>query len=186
MTLEQFKTKVYTLIEEYNEDAEDLTEDTDLAAKMNHVINQVMNEIARFKKIPGRRNMEIQFEPGETEYEIEMSDIDDNIYQIDVIKGVDSIVIGKSVVFNTEGTAKIYYFKYPEQIGEDTEDSYEFELDTDAIECMVYGVAADLLKADVSANYGRNYYERYQELLQRLDSRTALGGIYITKGNDIL
>ena len=43
MTLEEFKTKVYTLIEEYNENADDLTDDEDLANKMNSVINQVMN-----------------------------------------------------------------------------------------------------------------------------------------------
>lgn len=185
MTLEEFKVKVYTLIEEYNEDAEDITEDTDLAAKMNHVINQVMNEVVRFKKIPARTTMEIRFEAGEDEYEMEMTDIDDMMYQIDVIRGVESQVIGKTIVFKQEGTAKIYYFKYPEQIGEDTEDEYEFELDTDAVECMVYGVAADLLKADVASNFGQIYAQRYQELLQRLDARNAMGGIYFDEGVEI-
>ena len=182
MTLEEFKVKVYTLIEEYSEEADDLTEDTDLAAKMNHVINQVMNEVVRFKKIPAKTSMNIKFGEGETEQEIEITDIDDMIYQVNVIRGVESQIIGKTIIFKSEGNAKIYYFKYPEQIGEETEDSYEFELDTDAIECMVYGVAADLLKADVSSNYGQNYANRYQELLQRLDSRNAMGSVYIDGG----
>lgn len=185
MTLEEFKTKVYTLIEEYNEGEDNLTEDTDLANKMNSVINQVMNEIIRFKKIPDIKTMEIIFTEGEKEHEISMSDIDENIYQIDVIRGIESIVIGKQVIFNEEGTAKIYYFKYPEQIDQETEDNYEFELDTDALECMVYGVASDLLKSDVSANYGKIYSERYKELLQRLDNRYALGGIYIDGGVEV-
>ncbi len=179
MTLEELKQKVYALIEEYNEDAEDLTEDEDLALKMNHVINAVMHEVARMKKIPARTTMEIVFEEGQEEHEIAMTDIDSNIYQVDVIKGVDSIVIGNNVIFNEEGTAKIYYFKYPTAITEDTDDNYVFELDVDALECMIYGVAGDLLKADISQANGNIYMQRYEQMLSRLDPRKGLGGIYI-------
>lgn len=185
MTLEEMKQKVYALIEEYSEDAEDLTEDEDLMAKMNSVINSVMFEVARMKKIPAKTTMEIVFAEGEEEYEIEMTDIDSDIYQVDVIKGLDSIVIGKNVIFNEEGTAKIYYFKYPTAITEDTDDSYTFELDADALECMVYGVAGDLLKADISQANGNVYMQRYEQLLSRLDSRNALGGIYIDGAIDL-
>ena len=164
MTLEEFKTKVYSLIEEYNEESDDLTDDEDLAAKFNSVTNQVMNEVCRFKKIPATTTMEIKFEDNQEEYEISMTDIDSDIYQINIIRGVESIVIDKQVIFNEEGIAKIYYYKYPEQINQDTEDSYEFELDKEVLECMVYGVAADLLKSDVSANYGKIYAERYWTL----------------------
>ena len=38
MTLEDFKYKVYALIEEYSDNAADMTEDEDLATKMNSVI----------------------------------------------------------------------------------------------------------------------------------------------------
>ena len=185
MTLEEFKVKVYTLIEEYNEDSDDLTDDEDLAAKFNSVTNQVMNEICRFKKIPDMTTIDVKFVNGQTEHEITMTDIDEDIYQIDVIRGVESIGIGKQVIFNKEGTAKIYYFKYPKQIDTETDDNYEFELDREVLECMVYGVAADLLKSDVSANYGKIYAERYEQLLQRLDSRNALGGIYIDGGVEV-
>jgi hypothetical protein len=179
MTLEEMKQKVYVLIEEYSEDAEDLTEDEDLALKMNSVINSVMHEVARMKKIPARATMEITFAEGEEEYEIELTDIDSQIYQIDVIKGVDSIVLGNNVVFEEEGTAKIYYYKYPVAITEDTDDDYVFELDNDALECMVYGVAGDLLKADISQSNGNIYMQRYEQMLARLDPRRGLGGIYI-------
>ena len=185
MTLEEMKQKVYALIEEYSEDAEDLTEDEDLMLKMNSVINSVMFEVARMKKIPAKTTMEIVFAEGEEEYEIELTDIDADIYQIDIIKGLDSIVHGKTVIFNEEGTAKIYYFKYPTAITEDTDDSYTFELDDDALECMIYGVAGDLLKADISQANGNIYMQRYEQLLSRLDSRTALGGIYIDGAVDL-
>ena len=185
MTLEEMKQKVYALIEEYSEDAEDLTEDEDLASKMNSVINSIMFEVARMKKIPAKTTMEIVFAEGEEEHEIEMTDIDANIYQVDIIKGLESIVHGKTVVFNEEGTAKIYYYKYPTAITEDTDDAYVFELDTDALECMVYGVAGDLLKADISQANGNIYMQRYEQLLSRLDSRKGLGGIYIDGAIDV-
>lgn len=179
MTLEEVKQKVYALIEEYNENADDLTDDEDLALKMNSVINSVMHEVARMKKIPAKTTLEIVFEEGQEELEMDMTDIDKNIYQIDLIKGVNSQVFGKTITFEEEGTAKIFYFKYPTAITEETDDDYAFELDVDALECMVYGVAGDLLKSDVSQSYGNIYSQRYEQLLQRLDSRTTLGGIYI-------
>ena len=49
MTLEEMKQKVYSMIEEYNENADDLTDDEDLAMKMNSIINQVQNELSRYK-----------------------------------------------------------------------------------------------------------------------------------------
>ena len=173
------KQKVYALIEEYSEDADELTEDEDLALKMNSVINSVMFEVARMKKIPARTTMDIVFAEGEEEREIDMTDIDSSIYQVDVIKGLESTVIGKTVVFHEEGTAKIYYFKYPTAITEATDDGYVFELDNDALECMVYGVAGDLLKADISQANGNIYMQRYEQLLSRLDPRSAMGSMYI-------
>ena len=144
-----------------------------------------MNEVSRYKKIPAYTTLEIEFEEDSEEYQIEMTDIDPDIYQIDIIRDVESIVIGKQIIFSEEGTAKIFYFKYPEQIDADTDEDYEFELDTDALECMVYGVAADLLKADVASQFGRIYAERYEQLLQRLDSRSAMGAVYIDGGVEI-
>lgn len=185
MTLEEFKIKVYSLIEEYNEDEEDLTEDQDLANKMNSVINQVMNEICRFKKISAYKTMEIKFEEGQSEKQIHVTDVDKDIYQINIIRGIENYIIDKEIIFSQEGIAKIYYYKYPAQIDQDTEDDYEFELDTDAIECMVYGVAGDLLLPDVASQFGNKYRERYQELLQRLDSRNSMDSVYIDGGVEI-
>ena len=67
----------------------------------------------------------------------------------------------------------------------DWKDNYEFELSADALEIMPYGVAADLLKSDVSNNYGQIYSQRYESMLQRLDPRYSMGSIYIEGGLDI-
>ena len=52
MTLKEMKMKVLALIEELNADSTLLTDDPDIAAKINAVTNQILFELARIKKIP--------------------------------------------------------------------------------------------------------------------------------------
>lgn len=177
MTLEDMKQKVYSMIEEYNDEADELTEDEDLALKMNSVINQIQNELARYKKIPAIK--EIDVEENET---MLLGDIDSNIYQLQKVSGVDNEINLNEITFHEEGTAKIYYYKYPTQITSETEDDYKFELATDLLEIMPYGVAGDLLKSDVSSQYGAIYSNRYKEMLSMLDTRLETGSFYIDGG----
>ena len=89
----------------------------DLATKMNDVINFIQNEISRIKKIPAVKTMTVT--KGQ---EINLTDIDKEIYQLNIIRNVDADIIGNTVIFNEEGTAKIFYYVYPKQINIDTED----------------------------------------------------------------
>lgn len=180
MTLEEMKIKVYSLIEEYSEDAAELTEDEDLAAKMNSVINQIQNELTRFKKIP--KDVTLNVSEGQEMY---FKDIDKDMYQLMNIRGVSTDVMNDKIFFNEDGEAKIFYYKYPKQITFETEDSYKFELPTDLLEIMPYGVAGDLLKSDVSSQYGAIYSARYREMLQTLDPRYGTGIVEITGGINI-
>lgn len=180
MTLEELKVKVYSLIEEYNEDAEDSTDDEDLALKMNSVINQVQNELARFKKIEEYTTLD-----GSEGDVIDFKDVDNNLYQLNIVRGLDVEIIGQKIKFNETGTAEVYYYRYPTQINIDTDDSQELDLSVDVLEIMPYGVAADLLKSDVSSNYGQIYAERYREMKNELDPRSAMGAVYIEGSIDI-
>lgn len=180
MTLEQMKNKVYSMIEEYDENADDLTQDSDLATKMNGVINQIQNELARYKKLNASITMEV------TEgQEINVSDIARDIYQVNVIRDVDFDIVGDTIIFNEEGTAKIYYYRYPKQIDSETEDDFKIDLPTDCLEVMPYGVAGDILKSDVSSQYGTIYSNRYKELLQTLDPRQGMQIATYSGGYDI-
>ena len=180
MTLEEMKYKVYAMIEEYNEDEDDLTDDSDYATKMNSVINQIQNELSRLKKLPEYKSMEV------TEGQIiTLNSIDSNIYQLNVIKDVDYEMIGNTVLFKEDGTARIYYYRYPKQIDQDTPDTYKFELSDDVLEIMPYGVAGDLLKSDVSNQYGQIYSQRYAELKGELDNRINQGNIHIEGGINV-
>jgi hypothetical protein len=184
MTLLEMKKKVLALIEELNPNSELLTDDPDISAKINEVINQVMFELVRMKKISKYVEMEVL--EGDL---VEFADIEKECgyepYQIGVVSGVNYMPKANGTVLKIleSGIAEIDVFVYPERITEKTKDkSYEFELSTDALEIMPYGVAGDLLKSDVSAEYGRVYTERYETMLSRLDPRYHMASIYIEGG----
>jgi hypothetical protein len=83
------------------------------------------------------------------------------------------------------GTAEIDLYVYPERITDKTKDNYEFELSADVLEIMPYGIAADLLKSDVSAEYGNIYATRYESMKQVLDPRYQMYSITIEGGINI-
>lgn len=179
MTLEELKKKVLALIEEIDTTEESFTKDPDIEAKLPYVINQVIFELARMKKISAKETMQV------TEgLELELSDLE-NFYQLNQIKGVEVEIIDNFVTFKKEGTADIYYYRYPTRITENTANTHKFELSDDALEIAVYGIAGDLLKADVSNAYGNVYMQRYQQMKQELDPRYSMGSIYIEGGLEV-
>ena len=186
MTLKEMKQKVLSLIEELNPLSEFLTDDPDIQEKINYVINQILFEMSRLKKIPKYVEMEVQ--EGDL---LEFSDIEAacgyEIYQIDIISGVRYIPKANGTVLKMldSGVAEISCFVYPEAIDAKTKDTYEFEVSNDILEIMPFGIAGDLLKTDVSSQYGAVYSNRYNEMLQRLDPRYHLPAMYIEGGLDI-
>lgn len=185
MTLAEMKMKYLGLIEELNPLSDQLTDDPDIATKQNNVVNQIMFELARFKKIP--KYVEMEVKAGDV---LQFADIEKKcgyeIYQIDLVCGVRYVpkANGTMLKFLESGTAELDVFVYPERITDKTSNSYEFELSPDVLEIMPYGIAADLLKSDVSAEYGSIYATRYETMLQRLDPRHSMNSIYIEGGVD--
>lgn len=183
MTLLEMKKKILELIEEIS-DSQTLTEDPDIAQKINVVINQVQYELCRLKKIPAY--VELEVKEGDI---IRFSDIDktNEVYQLSLTRGVEHELKADSTIIKCleDGILEIDYYKYPIRINEKTEDTYEFELSGDALEIMPYGVAGDILKSDVSNSYGQIYSQRYETMLQRLDSRYNTGAIEFGEGVDI-
>lgn len=183
LTLGEFKEKVLALIEELNLESENKTDDPDISTKMNHVVNQRLFEMARVKKIP--RYLELEVTKGQLiDYLYLYEKCDRYVYQLGTVKGVDHEfkADGMIVKILETGTAEIDFYVFPERISSDTSDDYVFEIADDALEVMVYGVAADLLKSDVSAEYGTIYATTYETMLQRLDPRHNIGSIYFDGG----
>lgn len=179
MNLGEMKQKVLRLIEEIAPDKTDLTDDPDIKNKINDVINQIQFELARIKKITAIETIEVK--EGQ---DYELTDLD-NFYQLDRIQGVAYSHFGNYIEFEETGTAKIYYYKYPKRINRDSSDLVKLEISDDAQEIMPYGVAADLLKSDVSNQYGEVYANRYNELKNGLDPRYATSTAIIDGGIDI-
>ena len=187
MTLLEMKKKVLGLIEELNPDSELLTDDPDISTKINDVINQIMFELARMKKIP--KYVEMEVSAGGV---IEFADIEKKcgyeVFQVAKVGGVKNTAKADNTVYKMleSGTAEIECYVYPESITATTKDrAYEFEVSADVLEIMPYGVAADLLKSDVSTEYGAIYAQRYADMLNRLDPRYATTSIYIDGGVSI-
>lgn len=182
MTLKELKQKVLVLIEEYSPDEATFTADDDIANKMNDVINQIMFEICRVKKIP--KYIELNVTAGDlVDFDMLESECGYTIYQVKIITGVDYETRGDGTIFKMleDGTAEIDVYVYPEAITTKTKDNYELELTQDVLEVMPYGIAADLLATDVSSNY-KEFKERYEQMLMRLDSRNHIPSISIVGG----
>ena len=186
MTLKEMKQKVLGMIEELSPDNTLLTDDPDIQLKINSVTNQIMYELCRLKKIP--KYVEMAVTSGE---QVTFEAIEDavgyEVFQLGTIGGVRYVPKANGTVLKVleNGTMEIDCFVYPEKITEKTPDSYEFELSADVLEVMPYGIAADLLKSDVSAEYGNIYATRYETLIQRLDPRYHVGVVFVEGGIDI-
>lgn len=186
MTLKEMMRKTLGLIEELSPNNPNLTEDPDIATKHKDTINQVMFELARIKKIP--KYVEMEVAEGDI---VDFSDIEKEcgyeVFQVNLFGGVSNIPKASGTVYKImeSGTAEIDISVYPERITSTTKDTYEFELSADALEIMPYGIAADLLKSDVSAEYGSVYATRYESLKQMLDPRYQMTSITIEGGVSI-
>lgn len=183
MTLAQMKKKALALIEEIDEAHEAFTSDPDIEKKLNTVIQQIQMEVCRIKKVAAYTTEEIEAD--------ELFDLNllDGFYQLRQLRfknkdgeDCDYELIEHFVRVEEDGEASIIYYKFPEEITDETLDEYEFELTQDALEVMPYGIAADLLKSDVSTNYGEVYAKRYKEMLERLDPRYSANAMISIEG----
>lgn len=186
MTLNEMKKKVLGLIEELSPNNALLTDDPDIATKINDVTNQIMFELARIKKIPKYFEMEVK-EGDLVSFADFERECGSEIYQVSLASGVQYSPKASGTVFKVleDGTMEVDCYVYPERITEKTKDSYEFELTADVLEIMPYGIAADLLKSDVSTEYGTIYATRYEGMKQLLDPRYQTASIYIEGGVSI-
>lgn len=182
-TLKEMDEKVLSLIEELNPNSEYLTDDPDIQAKKRHVTNQIMFELARIKKLPKYFEMEVT--KGDL---VNFSDFEKEcgyeVFQIALVSGVKYATKASGTVVKVleSGILEVDCFVYPEKITNKTKGNYEFELSADALEIMPYGIAADLLKSDVSAEYGTVYANRYESLKQMLDPRYQMASITFEGG----
>ena len=100
------KLRVLSLIEEINPESEYLTDDIDIQAKINYVIDIKNHELARIKKIAATEKMTVAENEEKNLYE-ELSDF----YKLKNIIGVKYDLFDNIVTFQEDGEAKIQYYK---------------------------------------------------------------------------
>ena len=178
MTLNDVKKQILAMIEELNSNSELLTDDPDISAKINYVINQIMLELVRIKKLPANKTLDVKKDDIK-----EFKELADDLYQLNIIRGVKHNIVDNTVTFEEDGKASVFYYKFPTLITDKNASTYKFELPIDLMQILPYGVAGDLLKSDISANYGQVYANRYESMIQRIDPRYSTGSFYIS-GDD--
>lgn len=190
MTLEDNKKITLALIEEYSPTNEYLTDDEDIATRLNLVYAPAYQELSQRKRILKTKVLrEITGETGEG-YE-EMS-LPSNMYQLAQVVALDSNnkevqadyrTIGNKIYISKEIDAKyiLEYYMYPSVITTNTSDNFNLELEQDAQMLLPYLVANDILKVDPSSDYTA-FSQEYQRKLELLDPRKTLSSAVIEEG----
>lgn len=194
MTAREIKIKTFGLIEELYPELNGLADDEDILKKINGIINSVVFELSRIKKIPTK----YQYKVSKDTAKLALKDIPD-FYQLIKIPSINYELIGDyEIGFILNGLYEemidIYYYKLPAKMkiefgeNEDSDEydkTFEFDLSEDALEIAPYGIAADILKNDMITNYGKYFNERYQILKNELDTRITNSTAIIDGGLDI-
>lgn len=190
MTLGDNKKIALALIEEYSPNNTFLTDDEDIATRLNFVYASNYQELSQAKKILKTKVLkEITGETGEGFEEVS---IPSNCYQRRRIFALDENnndlqanykVIGNKIYLDKSIDAKyiLEYFANPTIIAEDTDDEFMLEIDQDVQMILPYAVANDILKVDPSSDY-RAFSQEYQRKLNSLDVRREIPTCTVEEG----
>lgn len=190
MTLEENKKITLALIEEYSKTNKFLTDDEDIASRLNLIYAPNYQELSQSKKILKTKVLRDFTDNIETGYE-EIR-LPSNMYQLKRVIALDENnveleadfkTIGNKIYINKETIGKyvLEYYAYPSLITEDTEDDFELEIDQDVQMLLPYAVANDVLKVDPSSDYTAFLME-YKRKLEILDISRENASIVVEEG----
>ena len=97
MTAKEMKIKTFSLIEEYYPEHKELADDQDVKYKINGVINSIMLDLMKYRKVPAKYSFEI----ADGKNVLELSSIPD-FYQLDTIEDIEYKIMGNlEIIFNS-------------------------------------------------------------------------------------
>lgn len=180
MTLGENKKLALGLIEEYSKTNPQLTDDADIATRLNFIYATNYQDLANKKKILKTKTLkeisDTVEEDGYTQYILPS-----NMYQFKRIIALDEknniaaedyYQIGKNKIFinnQSNFTYILEYYAYPTMITDETDDDFTLEIDLDAQMILPYMVASDVLKTDPSADYTA-FMKEYQRKISELNT----------------
>lgn len=168
MTLEEVKRKVMIELDEAGDTYAAILENIgDYESKLPDIINTVQKELAMFCKAV-EKEASITVTGG---YADKPSDcyVINELVQGD--KPCDFTLRGLRI-YAQDGEYTIRYEKLPDDIDEDTDGSYEFEIDKDAQEAMIHGICAQICINDEPELY-QTYFERYNLAIANIQDKMA-------------
>lgn len=180
MTYGDNKKITLALIEEYSPNMDNKTEDEDIALRLPFLYNLAYKELAMTKKIIATKTYsEIPDEQQSDRYT--SYSLPSDLYQIKNIilldednrpSNADYYTVQNKIYINdnSKGNTVLEYYRYPQEINEETTDDFYLEIDEDAQGILPYKVADDILKTDPSSDYTA-FATEYQRKLQILDTR---------------
>jgi hypothetical protein len=164
LTLGEAKRKIMIELDESGET--DVLENIgDYSAKLPDIFNTVQKELAMFCK-PIEKAVEVAIRNG---HYMKPNDC----YVIKAIykdnKKATFREIGNKIILEN-GRYEVIYEALPENIDENTEDDYEFEIDVDCQEAMIHGVCAQICINDEPELY-QTYFERYNLAIANINDK---------------
>lgn len=180
MTYGENKKITLALIEEYSPNMNNKTENEDIALRLPFLYNLAYKELAMTKKIIATKTYsEISDEQKSDRYT--SYSLPSDLYQIKNImvldednkpSNADYYTVQNKIYINdnSKGNTVLEYYRYPQEINEETTDDFYLEIDEDAQGILPYKVADDILKTDPSSDYTA-FATEYQRKLQILDTR---------------
>lgn len=180
MTYGENKKITLALIEEYSPNMNNKTEDEDIVLRLPFLYNLAYKELAMTKKIIASKTYsEISDEQKNDRYT--SYSLPSDLYQIKNVilldednkpQNADYYTIQNKIYINdnSKGNTVLEYYRYPQEINEETTDDFYLEIDEDTQAILPYKVADDILKTDPSSDYTA-FATEYQRKLQILDTR---------------
>lgn len=190
MTLGENKKITLALIEEYSPTNVYLTDDEDIANRLNLVYAPNYQELSQIKRII--KTKVLREITGQTEKGYEEVSMPSNMYQLIKIVALDEYnneveadyrTLGNKILISKEKDVKyvLEYYMYPSEINEETPDNFYLELDQDAQMLLPYLVASDILKVDPSSDYTA-FQAEYRRKLDLLNPRKILTSAVVEEG----
>lgn len=190
MTLGENKKIALALIEEYSPNSSNLTDDSDIATRLNLLYSTNYQELAQTKKI--LKTKVLKDITGNKEEGCEELSLPSDMYQLKRVIALNELnveieanynIIGKKIYISKESDAKyiLEYNAYPSIITEDTKDDFYLEIDQDVQLILPYAVANDILKVDPSSDYTA-FLAEYKRKLEGLDTRREIASIVAEEG----
>ena len=194
MTLKEMKAKTYSLIEEYYPDNANLAEDEDVLYKTNGIINQIIMDLFRYRKVLSVEKISVRKKDDRV---IDLLDELGNIYQLKKIRGTEYNILTDYLIEvpeDFEGDLTVYYYALPklcktefetDKERQEEDESFKFDIDPVLLEIMPWGVGYNLLRLDMISGNGSYFEKTYIEMIQKIDSRRTAGSIIVEGGIDV-